>query len=457
MRIPRPVSIRSRYTVAAVVTSLIVLTVIGACLDAAARYKSVVDTFDSTKRVASQWSAAVRAGRVPRVIPAISPVDLIQVVDHSGRVIRASEQAQGAEPLSNVRPPADDRFEEVTACPPVIGCVMAMAIRVTPAPDSLVVYAGVRTPAVLATGRLEAGIVGGVLVLTGLAAWVTWVLVGRTLTPVEAIRARMSQITGSDLSLRVPVPPGGDEIALLAHTANETLGRLEAAVSQQRRFASDASHELRTPIAGLRLRLEEALLHPTEVDPRASIQAALGTVDRMEAIVDDLLVLARLRSGDTATGEPFDLTTLLAEVVEDLATGPPVRVLVEDRVFVRGSRVQVMRVLENLIANAQRHAEGHVTVKVAEKDGLATVEVTDDGAGIAPVDRERVFQRFVRLEEGRRRDPDGTGLGLAISREIAEAHGGSLRVEDSPRGARFVLRLTPTRVEPSVVSTPLAS
>ncbi|MFC6084596.1 sensor histidine kinase [Sphaerisporangium aureirubrum] len=457
MKIPRPVSIRARYTVAAIVTSLIVLTVIGACLDAAARYKSVVDTFDSTKRVASQWSAAVRAGRVPRVIPAISPVDLIQVVDHAGRVVRASEQAAGAEPLSNVRPPADDRFEEVTACPAVIGCVMAMAIRVTPASDSLVVYAGVRTPAVLANGRLEAGIAGGVLVLTGLSAWVTWVLVGRTLCPVEAIRTRMSQITGSDLSLRVPVPPGGDEIALLAHTANQTLARLEEAVSQQRRFASDASHELRTPIAGLRLRLEEALLHPADVDPRASIQAALATVDRMEAIVDDLLVLARLRSGDTASGEPFDLAMLVAEVVEDLATGMPVRVHVTDRVFIRGSRVQVMRVLENLIANAQRHAESTVAVTVGEEGGLAVLEVTDDGGGISLRDRERVFQRFVRLEDGRRRDPDGTGLGLAISREIAESHGGSLRIEDSSRGARFVLRLDVVRVEAPVETAPLAS
>jgi signal transduction histidine kinase len=407
----------------------------------------VVDTFESTMRVAGQWSAAARAGRVPRVIPAHSPVDLIPVVDHAGRVIRASEQAAGVGPLSSVRPPADDRFAEVTSCPPMLGCVMAMAIRVTPAPDSPVVYAGVRTPVVLATGRLEAGIAGGVLALTGVAAWVTWVLVGRTLCPVEAIRARMSQITGSDLSLRVPVPEGRDEIALLAHTANETLGRLELAVTQQRRFASDASHELRTPIAGLRLRLEEALLHPAEVDPRTSIQAALGTVDRMEAIVDDLLVLARLRSGDTVSGEPFDLAGLVAEVVEGQASGVPIQVHISEHVFVRGSRVQVMRVLENLIANAQRHAESEVSVRVAEENGLAALEVADDGGGIAPRDRERIFQRFVRLEDGRRRDPDGTGLGLAISREIAETHGGSLRVEDSARGARFVLRLGVVRVE----------
>nr|WP_281390624.1 HAMP domain-containing sensor histidine kinase [Sphaerisporangium rubeum] len=307
--------------------------------------------------------------------------------------------------------------------------------------DSPVVYAGLRTPAVLASGHLEAAIGGGVLLLTALAAWVAWVLVGRTLTPVAAIRARMAQITGSDLSLRVPVPPGEDELALLAHTANETLDRLEDALSHQRRFASDASHELRTPIAGLRLRLEEALLHPSEVDPRDSITAALATVDHMEAVVDDLLVLARLRAGDTVSGEPFDLATLIAEVVGDLAGGVPVRVNVLDHVHVRGSRVQVSRVLRNLIVNARRHAECQVTVTVDERDGVAKVEVADDGAGIAPGDRERVFQRFVRLADGRRRDPGGTGLGLAISREIAEAHGGSLRVEDSARGARFVLRL----------------
>jgi signal transduction histidine kinase len=190
---------------------------------------------------------------------------------------------------------------------------MFVAIRVTPAADSPVVYAGMAEPRVLTAHALEYGIAVCALCLVALAAWMTWVMVGRTLRPVAAIRARMAEITGSDLSLRVPLPAGRDEIALLARTANQTLARLEGAVQQQRQFASDTSHELRTPIAGLRTQLEEAVLYPDDVDPHATIQAALSTTDRLEAIVSDLLVLARLRTTDPTPPEPIDLTALVAE------------------------------------------------------------------------------------------------------------------------------------------------
>jgi signal transduction histidine kinase len=316
-----------------------------------------------------------------------------------------------------------------------------MAIRVTPAVDSSVVYAGLPEPTILTARGLDTGIVAGAVLMVALVAWVTWAMVGRTLRPIEVIRARMSEITASDLSLRVPVPGGHDEIALLACTANQTLTRLETAVKQQRRFASDASHELRTPIAGLRVRLEEALMHPGDVDPREAIQAALATTGRLEAIVTDLLLLARPRAGDPVPFEPVDLGALVREMVASRVNGVPVSVRVSGDVRVRGSRIQLIRVVENLLSNAQRHAESRVEVTVDTAGGEVVLTVTDDGAGIAPRDRERVFGRFTRLDDGRRRDPGGSGLGLAISREIAEVHQGTLRVEDSPKGARFVLRL----------------
>ena len=263
---------------------------------------------------------------------------------------------------------------------------------------------------------------------------------GRTLRPVAAIRARMSEITASDLSLRVPLPPGEDEIALLARTANQTLARLEEAVKQQRRFASATSHELRTPIAGLRTQLEEAVLYPDDVDPHETIRGALSTTDRLEAIVNDLLVLARLRAADPAPHEPIDL-------------GELVRRRRRPRQRDAGTRSRGLRGTGPGLPdpadpgggqpadNARRHADSSVEVTVESVDGQAVVAVTDDGAGIAPADRERVFERFTRLDDGRRRDPGGSGLGLAISRDIAHAHHGTLRIEDSPRGARFVLRL----------------
>jgi Signal transduction histidine kinase len=119
----------------------------------------------------------------------------------------------------------------------------------------------------------------------------------------------------------------------------------------------------------------------------------------------------------------------------------PVQVRVVGDVWVCGARIQLIRLVSNLVSNARRHAESGVAVRVTSADGQAVLAVTDDGAGIEPADRERVFERFVRLEDGRRRDAGGSGLGLAISRDIAHAHRGTLRIEDSPHGARFVLRL----------------
>jgi signal transduction histidine kinase len=224
-------------------------------------------------------------------------------------------------------------------------------------------------------------------------------------------------------------------------TAEERVAHLEAAVKQQRRFASDAAHELRTPIAGLRAVLEEAQLYPDEVDPHEAIRSALTTAEQLEAIICDLLTMARLRAGDPVPPKPIDLVDVVAEAVAGRADSPPVHVKAAANVRVRGCRIQLLRLLGNLLANAQRHAATRVDVTVDIVESQAVQTVWDDGCGVPPKDRERIFARFVRLDDARRREPGGTGLGLAISREIAEAHGGTLKVEDSPRGARFVLTL----------------
>ncbi|MFB9676578.1 sensor histidine kinase [Streptosporangium vulgare] len=435
-------SIQARYTIITTMLLLVILALVGTSIDMAIRYRIQDDGFGNAERVASQWSALVRIGDIPDPIPATAPVDLVQLVNSRGVVINSSRQAMGMAPISTTRPPADDRFQQLTE-----GSVMVMAIRVSPAADSPVVYAGLEEPAILHEHHLEYFIAAGVLILLALAAWMTWCVVGRTLRPVAAIRARMSEITVSDLSLRVPIPPGEDEIALLARTANQTLTRLEEAVEQQRRFASTASHELRTPIAGLRVQLEEALLYPDDIDPRDTIRGALTASGRLEAIVNDLLQLARLRAADPAPQELIDLGALVTEEAAQ-GTGMPVRVQVNARVQVRGSRIQLIRVVNNLLSNARRHADSRVEVSVGFEDGNAVVAVVDDGAGIAPADRERVFERFTRLDDGRLRDSGGSGLGLAISRDIAHAHQGTLLIEDSPRGARFVLRLPAEDTQP---------
>jgi signal transduction histidine kinase len=199
------------------------------------------------------------------------------------------------------------------------------------------------------------------------------------------------------------------------------------------------SHELRRPLTGLRTQLEEVLLFP-EADARRGVRDALATAERLQSIIEEMLMLARISTGPR-TVEPVGLAALAREEAARRAEGPPVEVDAPEELTVTGNRVQLAGVLANLLVNAQRHARTSVRLTVRREGGEAAVAVEDDGEGIAPADRERVFEPFTRLSEGRRRDPGGCGLGLAICRAVAETHNGTLRVEDSPRGARFVLRL----------------
>ncbi|GAA4558721.1 HAMP domain-containing sensor histidine kinase [Planotetraspora kaengkrachanensis] len=436
----RPQSLRARYTMAATALSFLVLTGAGASLDMVIRHKLETDACAETRRVAGLWSTAMRNGEVPHTIPVFNQVKLVQVVDSDDRVVEASKQAAALPPLSAVRPPPDNPIQKLTECGPN-GCSLLTAIRTSREPDSTFVYAALPAPSILMKHRLELWIAAAALPLLVAISRLTWTLLGRSLCPVTLSRARMSQITPNDLSLRLPQPPGRNEISQLVGTANEVLDRMETAVQHHRRFASDASHELRTPMAGMRLQLEGALLDPENVNAHDAIRSALVGVDRLQAIVDDLLVMARITEEEPAPPGPVDVTGLVREAVARRNGGVPVHVHPSGCAYVSGTIVQLTRVVENLLNNAQRHAETRVDVAVETVNGDVVVTVSDDGDGIAPRDRERVFERFTRLDSGRRRDPSGSGLGLAISREIAEAHGGTLRCEDSPLGARLVLRL----------------
>ncbi|MEO3810308.1 HAMP domain-containing sensor histidine kinase [Sphaerisporangium sp. B11E5] len=442
-----PDSIRTRTTVAVAALSLLFLSVIGASLDFLALDRGEAAVFQEAQRAATNWLGTFQPGSTPPPT-AEGRINLLQLVDSQGHVELATPAAAGRPRLATVQPPVDNRVEDRVVCPRHGPCLMIAAIRVPPLEtreiwhgDPHFIYAGMVQPPLLASHLLESLTAAGVLLLTALIAWGNWWVGGRTLRTVEGIRSTMAEITVSDLSMRVPQPPGRSEFAHLACTANQTLDRLEEAVKQQRRFASTTSHELRTPLTGLRTSLEEAMLYPREVDPRQTIRDALSVTQRLEMIVDDLLVLARLRAGDPAAHEPLDLGALVRDEAAAQTGGLPVEAHVTRDLVVRGSRIQLIRVVGNLLANARRHAESLIEVTAERVDGYAVVTVTDDGAGIAPADRERVFERFVRLDEGRRREPGGSGLGLAISRDIAHAHDGTLRIEDSPRGARFVLRL----------------
>lgn len=311
-------------------------------------------------------------------------------------------------------------------------------MRVDESEDSAVVYAAVSAPPLLTGHVMEYSLLLLGLVLLAVTAWGAWTLMGRAVRPVEEIRASLAAVTASDLGTRVPVPESYKELADLARTSNETLVRLEKSVDEQRRFSSDVAHELRNPITGLSLRLEDALMDRENTDPWEVIESSLDSAQQLSAIVDDLLTIARLQV-KTPKMELIDLGGFTAARAPLISS--KIRVDAAPGLLVRGNRIRLARLLANLLHNAARHAETRVDVRVEREGDQALLSVTDDGAGVAEADREKIFQRFVRLEESKRRDPSGTGLGLPISLDIAREHSGTLVLADSDRGARFELRL----------------
>ncbi|MGH3388510.1 MAG: sensor histidine kinase [Actinomadura sp.] len=396
------------------------------------------------RQAASSTVVAVRRGMLAGpVIPHVDGVGLVQVVTPTHRVIAASAAARGLPPIATVWPTPDRPRQDVQTCEQrPVGCVRVSAVRAWPRMDSPVVYAGVRVPGVLATGMLDMLFVVQTAALVLLSGWGAWKVSGRTLRPVDAMSTALAAINVHDVTNRVPEPATQDEIARLARVINDTLLRVERALEQQRQFTSDVSHELRTPLSGLRAELEGAQLYPEQTDLHEVLDAALTDVGRIQAIVTDMLLLARTEANAPRPQEPVDLAELVRTQVARRADRHPVRLRLEPTVTVNASRGLLARVLANLLDNAQRHANRLVLVEVCRSDRTAELIVSDDGEGVAEADRERIFQRFTRLDSARSRQEGGTGLGLAIARNIAQIHHGTLHVGDATSGgARFVLRL----------------
>ncbi|MFF0521038.1 sensor histidine kinase [Actinomadura nitritigenes] len=451
-RLPRPRTIRGRDTLITVVVAALVFTVLAIGADALIRSQESDFAFTRTELATRRVSGAVRQGSMQNPLPA-GPygVRFLQVVDADGHVTAASRAAAGRPPISTVVPPPENRLKRMYACPARGGgCLSVVAVRVTMAPRSPVVYGARPVPTILAGPYLELVLTACALLLVAMATCTTWQVVGRTLRPVGAVRGQLAEISISDLSRRVPEPQGEDEVAQLARTANVTLDRLERSVRRQQQFASDAAHELRTPIAALRLNLEEIALRPGDAEAGEAARAALRSTDRLEGIVADLLLLAQI---GTAADIPEDVD-FSALVDGELrarrpASGgpgdrrPPVAVNAElaPGLHVRGARAQLERLVDNLLDNALQYAATTVDVRLGRSAGDAVLTIGNDGPEIPPADRERVFERFARLDTARSRDAGGTGLGLAIAREVANAHHGSLVIDDVTSGTRFSLRL----------------
>jgi signal transduction histidine kinase len=277
-------------------------------------------------------------------------------------------------------------------------------------------------------------------VLVGL---VVWALTGWALRPVEAIRSEVAELSATDLRRRVPEPPALDEVGRLARTMNEMLARLEASSARQRQLVADVSHELRNPLAALKAQLEVAAEHPGGAGP-SMLAGSVAEVDRMGLLVEDLLTLARFDEGmQRLRLSEVDMDELVLAEAGRLEQDGRVEISLQGvgAARVAGDEAKLARVVRNLSDNALRYASSRVSFAVSEKGDWCELVVADDGPGVPEADRQRIFQRFTRLDQARPHQSGGAGLGLAIVHEIVAAHGGEVWVEDARPGARFVVRL----------------
>jgi len=380
-------------------------------------------------------------GSVAVVPPSLDQVEVVPVTEVDAVLLPLADLqelwAVSFEQFGGLDEPEARELEVVTS--EIDGIEIGLLVDTT---DELAALQALRTPLWAAAG-----------LLTVLAAIATWFLTGRALRPVAAITDQVADLTSGNLDGRVPEPGTGDEIGVLARTMNRMLERLERSDRQRRQFVSDASHELRTPLAVLRSEAEVARRAPDTTTVAEFGRVVIGETDRLEALVEDLLSLARADERKLAgarTAAPVELD--VDDVV--LAEAERTRRLPIDRSEVSAGRVigrsdDLARAVGHLLDNAARHGEHRVAVGVRTEDGpggadgaVVRIWVDDDGSGIPEEDRRHIFDRFHRLDEARSRDRGGSGLGLAVVAETAAAMGGTAEIGTSPLGgARFELTL----------------
>ena len=448
------VRLRSALAAAAVVAVALAVAAVAVVMITQVTLTGRVDA--ATVQRASEVAAALATGDDTRLGQLLRPVPgeqtVVQVIDAAGTVVAASPDVEGEPPLSPMRPATGQTLWEQRPLPvnreePFR--IAAMGID-SPHGRRVVLVGASLQPVQEAVRVLTAVLTVGLPLLVLVVGAAAFVFVGRSLRPVEAIRQRVASINGRDLQTRVPVPNTGDEVAALARTMNGMLDRLAAANAAQRRFVADASHELRSPLATIQAGLDILVSKP--VLPAAAHQQ-VGRLqveaERLGRLVGNLLLLARVdEHGLVLRRDDVDLDDLVyAERDRLTAWRPALRVRLDvNPARVTGDAQHLAQALRNLVDNAARHADRTVNIRVATQPDGAVVEVGDDGPGIPAAERERVFDRFVRLDDARARGDGGRGLGLPIVREIVAAHGGTVTVLDTDAGA--VLRITlPTHAD----------
>ncbi len=431
--------IRVKVTAIATVGVLAVLVVIGVVLVDRQRSGLAEQLEDGLSKEAGQIAAALAAG-ADRPVAAD---DRLLVVERPGGDLEVWVEGEPLGDVDGLAAALSDDPDEID----LDGDRWLLVTARAGAAGGAVVHLGGSLEDVdESVAELRASLLWIVPVATLVLGALVWIVVGRTLRPVERIRTEVASIGGGELDRRVPVPPGGDEIARLAETMNAMLDRLERSAQRQQRFVADAAHELRTPLTRMRAELEVDAHDPGGADHAATRRSQLEEVRRLQALVDDLLLLARSDAGEEAPrSQLVDLDDIVldeARAAQSAAGGPRVDATGVSAAQVTGDPGQLRRVVRNLVDNACRHAAATVAIELGERDGTAVLTVSDDGSGIPAERAGEVFERFTRLDDARVQEAGGAGLGLAIVKEIVQRHGGTVVVErGAAGGARFTVAL----------------
>ena len=449
---------RSRTTLAAVLVVAVALVAAGLALVVGVDRSLSRSVRTTAEQQADDIAAGLEAGGRPTDLGADPDDDedeFFQVIDGNGHVVAASPTLAGQPPVSDLGPNESD---EVSVSAVDEDPFLVVAAEAATGDGTFVVLVGRSIDDVNETVLLLArSLMLGIPLLLLVVGATTWVLVGRALAPVEAMRREVDAISATELHRRVPQPASDDEIARLAYTMNRMLDRLEASAARQQRFVSDASHELRSPVAAIRQYAEVALAHPDTMSSTELAENVLAEDLRVQRLVDDLLLLARADESMLALrAAAVDVDDLVLDEAQRLRDTTTLRV---DTTGVSAGRVRgdegaLRRVLRNLGENAARHARGAVAFGLSSTESELVVSVDDDGSGVPPVDRERVFDRFVRLDDSRTREDGGSGLGLAIVTELVQAHGGTVVMGSSELGGvRVEVRLSPSASDQAATRT----
>lgn len=431
--------VRVRITLAAVLVVGIALFV-GATVLVVALRELLTEEVANGARVQSAEVAAAAASGAPlnRLLVDDLEDEVVQLVDHVGGVLASSRNVTGMPVIAR---PGPDEYVEIDG-PVGSFPLVAVATEVrTPRGVLTAVVARSLEPVAESEELVVGLLLIGAPILLLVIALTTWILVGRALAPVEAIRHEVDEISASELHRRVPGPAVDDEIGRLALTMNRMLDRVESGHRRQQRFVSDASHELRTPVTVIRQHAEITLAHPERFTASELAETVLVEDLRIQRMIEDLLLLARSDEFNLQLNrQPVDLDDIVFAAARRLRSATELRI---DTSAVSAGQIEgddraMQRVLRNLCENAARHARSKIVFVLGELDGHVDLTVDDDGPGIPQEDRQRVLERFVRLDVGRARESGGSGLGLSIVAELVGAHGGSLEVAEAPAGGTRV-------------------